>query len=97
MLLQLAGLAGLLGWISLLGKVFSIDSAGTYRTLLVIYAAVVLAAAIYLGRAGKPFAPDLVCVAGIALLAAAAISLVGLVGGRDVQRGARCPGRVPAT
>ena len=72
------GLGALWAWIFLWDKILEIDSIGTGRALLLIFAALMLAAAFALRRMDRPQASDFITVAGITALTAGLLSLSGL-------------------
>lgn len=72
------GLALLWAWIFLWDKILEIDSIGTGRAFLLIFAALMLAGAYFLRKMGRPQASDFITVAGITALIAGLLSLSGL-------------------
>jgi hypothetical protein len=76
----LGALLALVAWLSLWDKVLTDPSNDARRWLLIVAAAIYLAAALVLARARRPQASDLVTAAGIAAVAAAALSIAAVVG-----------------
>jgi hypothetical protein len=77
----IAGIYAIVSWIALWSKILDNPSADTIRWLLIAFAAILLVAAVALGRDDRPHAADLVTAAGIAAVLAGAIGLAGLSGG----------------
>jgi hypothetical protein len=73
-----AGVYAGVAWLAFWGEVLDDPTASTVRALLILFAVLLVAAAVLLARAGRPFVSDLVTVAGIAAVIAGAISLSGL-------------------
>ena len=69
------GLAALWAWIFLWDKIVEIDKIGTGRALLLIFAALLLAAGIFLRQQGRPQAADFITVAGITAILAGLLSV----------------------
>jgi hypothetical protein len=74
----IAALFALVAWLAFWSKVLDNPSADTVRFLLIVFALILLGAAVWLARSGRTGASDLVTVAGIAAILAGAISLAGL-------------------
>jgi hypothetical protein len=72
------GVALLWAWIFLWDKILEIDSIGTGRAFLLIFSALMLAAAFALRSMDRPQAADFITVAGITALIAGLLSLSGL-------------------
>ena len=72
------GLGALWAWIFLWDKILEIDSIGTGRAFLLIFAALMLAGAYFLRQGGHPQASDFITIAGITALIAGLLSLSGL-------------------
>ena len=69
------GLAALWAWIFLWDKIVGIDKIGTGRAFLLIFAALLLAAGIFLRQQGRPQAADFITVAGITAILAGLLSV----------------------
>ncbi len=72
------GLAALWAWIFLWDKIIEVDSIGTGRAFLLIFAVLMLAAAFALRSMERPQASDFITVAGLTSLVAGLLSLSGL-------------------
>jgi len=73
------GLAALWAWLFLWDKILGgVDSIGTGRALLLIFAALLLAAGIALRTANRPQAADFITIAGVTAIIAGLLSLSGL-------------------
>ncbi len=76
----LGGLLAAVAWLAFWDKVLTNPSGDTLRWLLLVLAAIFLGAALVLARAGRPQASDLITVAGIAAVVAAALSFAAAAG-----------------
>jgi hypothetical protein len=82
-----AGIYAIVSWIALWSKILDNPSADTLRWLLIAFAAILLVAAVALGRDRRPYAADLITAAGISAVLAGAIGLAGLAGGSSSLSG----------
>ena len=74
---MLLGALLLVAWLALWDKILTNPSGDTVRWLLIVLAAIFLGAAFVLARARRPQASDLITVAGLAAVLAAALSFAG--------------------
>jgi hypothetical protein len=72
------GVYALGAWLAFWAEVLDDPSADTFRWLLILFAALLLLAALAVGRRGRAGASDLVTAAGVAAVLAGAVSLAGL-------------------
>ena len=79
----IGGLAALWAWLFLWDKIIEIDSIGTGRVILLVFAVAMLAAGIALRRMGREQADDFITVAGVAAIIAGLLSISNLTGGID--------------
>lgn len=77
----IAGLYAGTAWLALWGELLDDPSGDTIRWLLILFAAILLVAAIVLERSGRRAGSDLITVAGIAAVIAGGISLAGIASG----------------
>ncbi|MEA2438614.1 MAG: hypothetical protein QOH76_38 [Thermoleophilaceae bacterium] len=92
----LGALFAAVAWLALWDKILSNPSADTVRWLLIVLAVIYLAVAVVpLGRRGAPQAADLITVAGILAVLAAALSFAGAAGGFSSTAGDALQGNVP--
>ncbi len=76
----IAGLYAGVAWLALWSEILDDPSGDTIRWLLILFAAILLAAALTLARSDRKVGSDLITVAGIAAVLAGGISLAGLAG-----------------
>lgn len=91
----LGGLLAIVAWLTFWDKVLSNPSGDTVRWLLIVLAAIFLAAGVVLTRARQPQASDLITVAGIAAVIAAALSFAGAAGALSDTVGSSLSGSAP--
>ena len=90
----LGALLGVVAWLALWDKILSNPSGDTIRWLIVVLAAIYIVGAILLLRERRPQASDLITVAGILAVLAAALSFAIAASGLS-QAGDALPGNVP--
>ena len=91
----LGALFGVVVWLALWDKILSNPSGDTVRWLLIVLALIYLVGAIVLLRQGRPQASDLITVAGLLAVLAAAFSFAAAAGGLAGQASDALPGNVP--
>jgi hypothetical protein len=79
----IGGLAALWAWIFLWDKLTEIDTIGSARLILLIFAAMMLAAGIALRTAGREQADDFITVAGATAIIVGLLSISNLTGAAD--------------
>lgn len=77
----IAGVYAGVAWLALWSEILDDPSGDTIRWLLILFAAILLLAAVLLARGNRRVGSDLITVAGIAAVLAGGISLAGLAGG----------------
>jgi hypothetical protein len=91
----LAALFGVVIWLALWDKILSNPGGDTVRWLLVVLAAIYLAGALVMARAGRPQASELITVAGFTAVLAAGLSFAGAAGAISGTVGSSLGGNVP--